>query len=105
MNLEHLLLTKIDAKDDDQYIPMAQQAISVIYQLSDNPDTLGGKLCHTLAQKIKSEPKNGLILRRSFFVVGHIAVCQVCLQFISLCSFDYTIQNLFDFLLNCCFTI
>ena len=75
--LEKLLVDKIDAKDDDQYIPMAQQAISVLYQLSDNPDVLGGKLCQVLAQKMKNSPKNGLILRRSFFVVGHIAVCQL----------------------------
>lgn len=75
--LEKLLIEKIDVKDDDQYIPMAQQAISVLYQLSDNPDVLGGKLCQILAQKMKNSPKNGLILRRSFFVVGHIAVCQL----------------------------
>ena len=75
--LEKLLVDKIDNKDDDQYIPMAQQAISVLYQLSDNPDVLGGKLCQVLSQKMKNAPKSGLILRRSFFVVGHIAVCQL----------------------------
>ena len=54
-----------------------QQAISVIYLLSDSPDELAGKICHKLSQKMAEEPKNALLLRRTFFVIGHIAVCHL----------------------------
>lgn len=75
--LEKLLIECIANKKDDQYIPMAQQAVSVFYNLSDSPDELAGRLCKKLARKMAEQPKNCLLLRRVFFVVGHIAVCQV----------------------------
>ena len=56
---------------------LSQQAISVIYLLSDSPDELAGKICHKLSQKMAEEPKNALLLRRTFFVIGHIAVCHL----------------------------
>ena len=62
---------------DDQYIPMAQQAISVMYQLADRPDDLAIELCKKLANKLAAKPKSVVLLRRIFAVVGHIAVGQV----------------------------
>ena len=79
VKLENLLINGIGNKKDDQYVAMAQQAIMVIYNLSDKPDDLAGKLCRKLAQKIRDHPRNTMLLRRAFFVVGHIAVCQVSL--------------------------
>ena len=72
--IEKLLTECIDKKNDDQYIPMAQQAITCLYLLSDHPDEMAGSLCRKLSQKLAQEPKNALLLRRTFFVIGHIAV-------------------------------
>ena len=67
----------IDNSKDDQYIPMAQQAISVMYQLADRPDDLAIELCKKLANKLAAKPRSVVLLRRIFAVVGHIAVGQV----------------------------
>ena len=75
--LEKLILDGIENIKDDQYIPMAQQAIMVIYQLSENPDELTIELCKKLAAKLAEKPKNTVLLRRTFAVVGHIAVGEV----------------------------
>ena len=75
---------------------MAQQAIAVLYQLSESPDKLAGTLCKCLAGKFLTPSNNDQgeeineqnscstntetfgqeHLRRLVFVVGHIAICQ-----------------------------
>ncbi len=93
--IEDILMDCVENKDDDQYIPMAQHAISVIYLLSDIPDKLAGQLCTKLAAKLAKQPKNSLLLRRVFFVVGHIAVCQV-MTFKNRFQSSSTIINIFS---------
>ena len=77
---------------------MAQQAIAVLYQLSESPDKLAATLCKCLAGKFlipsdnddqgvemneqnscskNSETFGQEHLRRLVFVVGHIALCQL----------------------------
>ena len=96
--IETLLIDGLERLQDDQYIPMAQQAIAVLYALSEYPDKLASKLIKCLSVKILSSTKDetenegpdeeNLLpttnsqfgqehLRRLVFVVGHIAVCQL----------------------------
>ena len=77
VKLEKIILESVGNKNDDQFIPMSQQAITVIYSLSDCPDDLAAKICRNLAEKLVERPKSVLLLRRVFFVVGHMAACQV----------------------------
>ena len=80
-----------------QYIPMAQQAIAVLYKLSEYPDKLAGRIIKRLAEKFlhfqeAESQENGLSdknsslikkstgqehLRRFVFIIGHIALCNL----------------------------
>lgn len=62
--LETILMENVGNPKDDQYIPMAKEAINVIYTLSDMPDKLAGNLGKKLAMKLSAKPKSGLLLRR-----------------------------------------
>lgn len=75
--LQQLLVESVENVKDDHFMPLAQQAITVIYALSDIPDQMAAEICKQLAYKVAAKPKNSVLLRRAFFVVGHVAVCQV----------------------------
>ena len=77
--LDRLIMEGIDNTKDDHYIPMAQQAIMVIYQLSDEPDKRTSEICRQLSLKLAEKPKSTVLLRRTYAVVGHVAVGQVFL--------------------------
>jgi condensin complex subunit 1 len=92
IRLEKLLGDGISRLQDDQYIPMAQQAIAVLYKLSEYPDTLATRLIKRLADLFlpthedlqdhdNNVPTSKDIgqehLKRLVFVVGHIALCQL----------------------------
>ena len=79
--LDRLIMEGIDNTKDDHYIPMAQQAIMVIYQLSDEPDKRTSDICRKLSLKLAEKPKNAVLLRRTYAVVGHVAVGQVYFYF------------------------
>ncbi len=53
-----------------------------MFKLSDMPDEFAARICKKLVAKIaeKEEEQEAVLLRRMFFVVGHIAVCQVRMQ-------------------------
>ena len=70
-----------DKMDDQHYIPMVQQSVAVIYQLSELPDKLAGRLCRTLvarfAEKKRGGGANQLHLSRLVFLFGHVAICHL----------------------------
>ena len=59
LRLEKLLTDGFDKLEDQHYIPMIQQSIAVIYQLSELPDKLAGSLCRNLAAHFASKKKDG----------------------------------------------
>ena len=59
LRLEKLLTDGFDKLEDQHYIPMIQQSIAVIYQLSELPDKLAGSLCRSLAAHFASKKKDG----------------------------------------------
>ena len=81
LRLEKLLTDGFDKLEDQHYIPMIQQSIAVIYQLSELPDKLAGSLCRNLAAHFASKKKDGemnqLHLSRLVFLFGHVAICQL----------------------------
>lgn len=92
VRLEKLLVDGILRLQDNQYIPMAQQAIGVLYKLSEYPDKLATGIIKRLAELFltskddehQEEETHSVSksigqehLKRLVFVVGHVAVCQL----------------------------
>jgi len=84
IRLELLVVDGIKRQKDPHYMPMAKQALNVIYQLSESPDMLAAKIIKRIFQNIKdsqSEENAGkvetFILRRLCFLAGQIALCQM----------------------------
>lgn len=82
--LELLVVDGIKRKKDPHYMPMAKQALNVIYQLAESPDMLAARIVKQIFQNIQdaqSEETAGkvetFILRRLCFLAGQIALCQM----------------------------
>ena len=71
-----LLTEGIKDLDQANYVPMSQKAVSVIYQLAENPDVFAGEILRTICVDMKQDP-NSVKLRRLVSFVGPLAVCQL----------------------------
>jgi len=85
--LEKLLVEGIELKQDQHYMPMAKNALMVIYQLGESPDTFASEIIKKVCLKIRSKqeavPAGGeykvdtFVLGRLCFLAGQIALCQL----------------------------
>jgi len=84
--LEKLLVEGIEFKKDQHYIPMAKNALMVIYQLGESPDGLASDIIRKICTRIKVDQEVGIgrelkvenfILSRFFFIIGQVALCQL----------------------------
>jgi len=86
--LEKLLVSGIDLKQDQHYMPMAKNALMVIYQLGESPDTFASdiikKICLNIRAKQEQAATPGAdytvdtyILSRLCFLAGQVALCQL----------------------------
>ncbi len=48
--LSHLLVSGLGKVEKDQWVPMAEQALSVIYKLAEHPDAICGDIITKLIQ-------------------------------------------------------
>ena len=74
-------------KKDQHYMPMGKNALMVIYQLGESPDTFALDIFKTICWKIRSKqqavPTGGgfkvenFVLSRLFFLLGQVALCQL----------------------------
>eukprot|EP00092_Neocalanus_flemingeri_P032797 GFUD01035670.1.p1 GENE.GFUD01035670.1~~GFUD01035670.1.p1 ORF type:complete len:1485 (+),score=509.47 GFUD01035670.1:55-4509(+) len=89
--LEKLLVDGVEFKQDQHYMPMAKNALMVIYQLGESPDTFASEIIKKVCLKIRSKqqaavtvaPAGGdwkvdtYILSRLCFLAGQVALCQL----------------------------
>jgi len=87
--LEILLVTGINRQKDPHFMPMAKQALNVIYQLAESPDVLAASIIKQIfknVQALENSESSGesrvgkvetFILRRICFLAGQIALCQM----------------------------
>jgi len=84
--LEMLLVEGIELKKDQHYLPMAKNALMVIYQLGESPDTFASDIIKKIGQKIRAKQEvapggdfkvDNFVLSRLFFLLGQVALCQL----------------------------
>ena len=82
--LERLLVEGIEYQKDVHYMPMAKNALMLIFQLGEGPDRFTGDLVKKICEKIKAKEDSDdgnkaetFVLSRLCYVVGQIALCQV----------------------------
>ncbi|KAF2368286.1 Condensin complex subunit 1 C-terminal [Trinorchestia longiramus] len=89
--LSDLLVDGITRDEDRQYAPMAVQAVTTIYALSEHPDRICGSIIERLQEKMKMLRSDGdsadtsdeevrlptSVLKRFFILVGRTAICQL----------------------------
>ena len=74
-HLEKLIVVGIQKKKDPHYMPMAKQALNVIYQLGEGPDQLAGSIIKQICLKLQEEGSDSVetfILRRICFLAGQV---------------------------------
>ncbi|XP_041377786.1 condensin complex subunit 1-like [Gigantopelta aegis] len=90
--LSHLLVTGVANIENNYWIPLSEQAVNVIYRLSENPDAVCGtiikKLADVMCKSFTEEEGQGdgnasvsttstCILTRLLSMAGHVAVRQL----------------------------
>jgi len=84
--LEKLLVEGIELKKDEHYLPMAKNALMVIFQLGESPDTFASDIIKKICRKIRADQDatmggdfkvQNFILSRLFFLLGQVALCQL----------------------------
>jgi len=85
--LEQLLVEGIEFRKDQHYMPMAKNALMVIYQLGESPDTFASEIIKKICRKIRSKQEavvaggdfkvENFLLSRLFFLLGQVALCQL----------------------------
>jgi len=84
--LEKLLVEGIELKKDEHYLPMAKNALMVIYQLGESPDTFASDIIKKICRKIRAKQDvtvggdfkvENYILSRLFFLLGQVALSQL----------------------------
>jgi len=86
--LERLLVEGVDIKDDKHYVPMAKNALMVIYQLGEKPDKFAADILRRVIEKVNpssDEVENTLgdskvetvLLSRLCFLAGQVALCHL----------------------------
>merc|ERR1719369_937039 len=81
--LEKLLVEGIELKKDEHYLPMAKNALMVIYQLGESPDTFASDIIKKICRKIRAKQETAsfggefkvenFVLSRLFFLLGQVA--------------------------------
>jgi len=85
--LEKLLVEGIELKQDQHYLPMAKNALMVIYQLGESPDTFASDIIKKICRKIRAKQETAsfggefkvenFVLSRLFFLLGQVALSQL----------------------------
>lgn len=85
--LEQLLVEGIEFRKDQHYMPMAKNALMVIYQLGESPDTFASEIIKKICRKIRSKQEavivggdfkvENFVLSRLLFLLGQVALCQL----------------------------
>jgi len=81
--LEILLIEGVDKEENSHYLPMAQNALALIFLMGESPDSFAGDILKRICEKVKSaqsdvegQPKvPTFLLRRLCFLAGHVALC------------------------------
>ena len=84
--LERILVEGIEFKQDSHFMPMAKNALSLIFQLGESPDKFISNIIRNICSRIKDkqETEGGevgkvetFVLNRLCYIVGQVALCQV----------------------------
>ena len=84
--LEKILVEGIEFKQDTHFMPMAKNALSLIFQLGESPDKFTSNIIKTICSKIRDKQAaeaqredkvETYILSRLCYIVGQVALCQV----------------------------
>ena len=89
--LEKILVEGVEFKHDTHFMPMAKNALSLIFQLGESPDKFTSNIIRTICSKIRdrhaaeAEGDEGgkvetYILSRLCYIVGQVALCQVSFE-------------------------
>jgi len=81
--LEILLISGLDREETTHYLPMAQNALALIFLLGEAPDTYAGDILKRVCVRVKDsqtdvegQPKvPTFLLRRLCFLAGHVSLC------------------------------
>jgi len=85
VQLEKLLVEGITFKQDNHYMPMAKNALMLIFQLGESPDKFSARIVRKVCEKIKNNQEEideeikveTFVLSRLCYLVGQIALCQL----------------------------
>ena len=86
VKLETLLVEGILEKKDSHYMPMAKNALMLIFQLGEGPDKFSAQIIRKVCLKIKSRQESSdegaskvetYVLSRLCYLVGQVALCQL----------------------------
>ena len=85
-----LITEGIWREEDAHWMPMAKEALDLVFQLGDGPDSLAGDMIKDVCSKIQEEHNRlvgsemgdelkveTFILRRLCFLAGHVALCML----------------------------
>ena len=83
--LEKLLVEGIEFKKDSHYMPMAKNALMLIYQLGESPDKFSAQIIRKICEKIQAQQESSeegmkvetYVLSRLCYIVGQISLCQL----------------------------